>query len=420
MVAELISVGTELLLGNIINMNAAYLSEQCAMLGLSIYHQSVVGDNEERLAETMETALGRSDVVIVSGGLGPTKDDLTKDVAARVLDMPLKEDAHSRKRIEDYFKSSQFKIITDNNWKQAQVPEGAIVVDNKNGTAPGLILEKGGKSMILLPGPPNELKPMFAEDICPYLNRLQPETISSCMVKICGLGESYVETQIADLIEKQTNPTIAPYAKTGEVHLRVTARAANEKEAKKLIKPVVKELRARFGNNIYTTDEHETLAENVLNLLKEKGMTLTTAESCTGGMLAARLTDVPGASEVFRQGLVTYSNKAKRKLLDVKKTTLKDYGAVSEKTAKEMAKNGAFVTGADACISITGIAGPDGGTDEKPVGLVYMACCLNNKITVKEFHFKGNRSKVREYSVVRALTLLRSCILEMDGKETAS
>lgn len=414
MVVELISVGTELLLGNIVNTNAAYLSEQCALLGLSMYHQSVVGDNEERLAETMRTALVRSDVVILSGGQGPTKDDLTKEVAAQVMEMPLKEDEHSRKRIEEYFKNSQTRVITDNNWKQAQAPEGSIVVDNDNGTAPGLILEKDGKAMILLPGPPNEMRPMFEKSIFPYLNKLQPELIRSCMVKICGLGESYVETQIADMIEAQTNPTIAPYAKIGEVHLRITAKASSEKEARKLMKPVVKELRNRFGDNIYTLDEKETLAENVLKLLKEKELTLTTAESCTGGMLAARLTDIPGASEVFKQGLVTYSNKAKRKLLEVKKTTLKDFGAVSEKTAKEMAKNGAFMTGADACVAITGIAGPDGGSDEKPVGLVYIGCSLKNKITVKEFHFQGNREKVREYAVVRALTLLRDCILEKE------
>ena len=376
----------------------------------------MVGDNEERLAQTLETAIQRSDVVILSGGLGPTKDDLTKEVAAKVMGMPLKEDKHTRKRIEEYFKNSQFKIITDNNWKQAQVPEGATVVDNGNGTAPGLIMEKDGKSVILLPGPPNEMKPMFEKDIFPYLNRLQPETICSSMVKICGLGESYVETQIADLIESQTNPTIAPYAKTGEVHLRVTAKAADEKEAKKLIKPMVKELRNRFGTNIYSTEENETLEESIITLLKEKELTLTTAESCTGGMLAARLTNVPGVSEVFKQGLVTYSNRAKRKLLDVKKNTLKDCGAVSEKTAKEMAKNGAFITGSDVCVSITGIAGPDGGSEEKPVGLVYMACCLNNRTTVKEFHLKGDRNKVREYSVVNALTLLRECILE-EGKE---
>lgn len=412
MVVELISVGTELLLGNIANTNAAYLAQKCAILGLSLYHQTVVGDNEERLSETLQTALGRADVVILSGGLGPTQDDLTKETAASVLEMPLVEDAHSRERIEEYFKNSQFKIITDNNWKQAMVPKGAIVVDNDNGTAPGLIMEKKGKSVILLPGPPNELVPMFEKSIMPYLRKLQPETISSVMVKICGLGESYVETQIADLIENQSNPTIATYAKTGEVHLRVTAKAADEKEAKKLIKPMVKELKNRFGNSIYTTDENVTLEETVVNLLKEKELTLTTAESCTGGMLGARLTNVPGVSDVYKQGFITYSNRAKRKMLDVKKNTLKDYGAVSDKTAKEMAKNGAFITGSDVCVSITGIAGPGGGTPEKPVGLVYIACCYHDNITVNEYHFKGEREKVRENTVVRALTLLRECILE--------
>ena len=412
MVVELISVGTELLLGNIVNTNAAYLAQKCAILGLSLYHQTVVGDNEERLSETLQTALGRADVVILSGGLGPTQDDLTKETAASVLEMPLVEDAHSRERIEEYFKNSQFKIITDNNWKQAMVPKGAIVVDNDNGTAPGLIMEKKGKSVILLPGPPNELVPMFEKSIMPYLRKLQPETISSVMVKICGLGESYVETQIADLIENQSNPTIATYAKTGEVHLRVTAKAADEKEAKKLIKPMVKELKNRFGNSIYTTDENVTLEETVVNLLKEKELTLTTAESCTGGMLGARLTNVPGVSDVYKQGFITYSNRSKRTMLDVKKNTLKDYGAVSDKTAKEMAKNGAFITGSDACVSITGIAGPGGGTPEKPVGLVYIACCYHDNITVNEYHFKGEREKVRENTVVRALTLLRECILE--------
>lgn len=412
MVVELISVGTELLLGNIVNTNAAYLSRKCAALGLSLYHQSVVGDNDERLSESLKTALSRADVVILTGGLGPTQDDLTKEVAAEVMGLPLHEDAHSRERIEEYFKNSQFKIITDNNWKQAMVPEGAIVVDNANGTAPGIIMEKDGKSVILLPGPPGELEPMFENDIYPYLNKKQPETIYSAMVKVCGLGESYVETQIEDLIEKQTNPTIATYAKPGEVHLRVTAKAKDEKEAKKLLKPMVKELKNRFGASIYTTEENVTLEETVVRLLKEKQLTLTTCESCTGGLLAARITDVAGASDVFKQGLITYSNRSKRKLLDVKKNTLKDYGAVSDKTAKEMAKNGAFITGSDVCVSVTGIAGPGGGTPEKPVGLVFIACCYNGKITVNELHLKGNRAKIRENTVVRALTLLRESILE--------
>ena len=417
MVVELMCVGTELLLGNIVNTNAAYLSEKCALLGLSMYHQSVVGDNAERLKESLETALNRSDVVILSGGLGPTQDDLTKETAAEVMDIPLKEDPHSRERIEEYFKNSQYKVITDNNWKQALVPEGAIVLDNENGTAPGIIMEKNGKSVILLPGPPGELIPMFEGKVYDYLNKLQPEIIYSTMVRICGLGESFVENEIRDLIDNQTNPTIATYAKIGQVDLRVTAKAASEKEAAKLAKPMLKELVKRFGDHIYTMDEHKSLEEVIVHFLKERSLTLTTAESCTGGMIAARITDVPGASEVFKQGLVTYSNRAKRKLLDVKKTTLKEYGAVSEKTAKEMAKNGAFITGSDACVSVTGTAGPTGGTEEKPVGLVYIGCCYNNKTVVKEFHFKGERQKIREQATANALILLRECILADKGQE---
>lgn len=411
MVVELVCVGTELLMGNIVNTNAAFLAERCALLGLSMYHQSVVGDNPQRLKDTIQTAIDRSDVVILCGGLGPTPDDLTKETAAELMDMPLVEDEHTKEMIKAFFKNSQYKVITENNWKQAMVPEGAIVVDNHNGTAPGIIMEKNGKSVILLPGPPNELIPMFNESIFPYLNRLEPEIICSTMVKLCGIGESMVAEKIDDLIKKQTNPTIATYAKTGEVHLRITAKAENEEQAAKLMKPMIKELRSRFGTYIYTTEESKTLEETILDLLKEKGLTLTTAESCTAGLLSARLTDVPGASEVFKQGVVTYSNRAKRKLLEVKKSTLKEYGAVSEKTAKEMAKNGAFINGSDVCVSITGIAGPDGGSEEKPVGLVYMGCFYNNKVNVRKFLFKGNRKKIRDYAVVNSLVLLRECIL---------
>ena len=285
-------------------------------------------------------------------------------------------------------------------------------MDNDNGTAPGLIMEKFGKSAILLPGPPNELYPMFINKVYPYLQNLQPEIILSRMVKICGIGESQVETKLLDLIEKQTNPTIATYAKTGEVHLRVTAKAADEEEAKKLIKPVIKEIKNRFGDYIYTVDEEETLEEAVVALLKKYELTVTTAESCTGGMLAARLVNVPGASDVFREGFITYSNKAKRKILDVNKATLKKYGAVSEQTAKEMAKGGVFATDADVCIAITGLAGPGGGTEEKPVGLVYIACYMNDKVWAEAYQFKGNRNKIREQSAAKALDLLRRSILD--------
>ena len=263
MTVELISVGTEILLGNIVNTNAAYLAEKIALLGLSCYHQSAVGDNEERLEDAIRLALSRSDIVILSGGLGPTKDDLTKEVTAKVFGKELVEDPHSKERIQAYFDRIRSKNgITDNNWKQALVPEGAIVVDNHNGTAPGLILEgEDGKRAILLPGPPNEIKPMFERDIAPYLNRLQPEGIYSKMVKVCSIGESRAETMVADIMDAQTNPTLAPYAKTGEVHFRVTAKAKDEETANALIEPMVKELYKRFGDKIYTTEEDVALEE---------------------------------------------------------------------------------------------------------------------------------------------------------------
>ncbi|MEY8337217.1 competence/damage-inducible protein A [Lachnospiraceae bacterium 62-35] len=411
MVVELISVGTELLLGNIVNTNAQFLAEKCALLGLSIYNQSVVGDNRGRLSEAIRTGLRRADIIILTGGLGPTEDDLTKEVCAEVMGFPLVEDARTRKRMEEYLKSGTNKEIPENNWKQALIPEGARVLDNDNGTAPGLIIEKYGKSAILLPGPPDELQPLFIEKVYPYLQNLQPEIILSKMVKICGMGESRVETMLLDMIDKQTNPTIATYAKTGEVHLRVTAKAGDEEEAKKMIKPVIKEIKNRFGDYIYTINEEETLEEAVVALLKKYELTVTTAESCTGGMLAARLVNVPGVSDVFREGFITYSNKAKRKILDVNKSTLKKYGAVSEQTAKEMAKGGVFATDSDVCIAITGLAGPGGETEEKPVGLVYIACYMNDKVWVEACQFKGNRAKIREQSVVRALDLLRRSIL---------
>lgn len=412
MVVELVSVGTEILLGNIVNTNACYLSEKCAQLGLSLYYQVAVGDNEDRLSETIKTALTRSDIIILTGGLGPTKDDLTKEVVAKTLGRGLITDEHTKERIKEYF-SKINNESSKNVWKQADVIEDSIVVDNNNGTAPGLIVEtKEGKCIILLPGPPNEMRPMFEQDIYPYLNKLSPELIYSNMVKICGIGESSVETKILDLINGQTNPTIAPYAKAGEVHLRVTAKAKTIEEAKGLVKPVVKELKKRFKENIYTTSEKETLEEVVVKLLQKNDLTMTTAESCTGGLVAARIVNVSGASNVFKEGFITYSNKAKRKYLDVSKTTLAKYGAVSEQTAKEMAIGAAISTDSDTAISITGIAGPEGGTEEKPVGLVYIGCFVNEKVTVKRFTFNGNRQKVRDYAVVNALDLLRRCLLE--------
>lgn len=380
-------------------------------MGLSCFYQSVVGDNEERLSGVLKTALERSDIVILSGGLGPTEDDLTKEVSAKVMGRELSMHEPSKKRIEEYFSSRNLEL-TENNWKQAMVPEGAIVLDNENGTAPGVIMEGEGKKVILLPGPPNEMIPMFEKQIMPYLSGSDLGMIYSQTVKICGVGESKAETMIKDMIDSQTNPTIATYAKNCEVHLRVTAKAKDEKEAKKLVKPVVKELKNRFGPYVYTTNADITLEKAVVDLLVANKLTVSTVESCTGGMLAARLINVPGISEVYKSGYITYSNKAKRKILGVKKGLLEKKGAVSEEVAKEMAKGAAVISKAEVAVSVTGIAGPGGGTEEKPVGLVYIACNVCGKTKVRKFNFRGNRAKIRETTVSSALILMRQCILE--------
>lgn len=421
MTVELISVGTEILLGNIVNTNANYLSIKCAELGFSLYYQVAVGDNAGRLSEAIRVALSRSDIIILTGGLGPTQDDLTKETVAEVLGRRLVMDEHSRERILEYFNRLQYQQgssmstaglakITENNWKQALMIEGCIVVDNNNGTAPGYIVEEGEKRVLLLPGPPNEMLPMFDHDMFPYLKKLQNKVFESKMVKVCGIGESRAETMIIDLIEGQENPTIAPYAKTGEVHFRVTASADTKEKAKELLDPVLYELRNRFGDDIYAEEEEVSLEEVVVRQLKEHGLMLSTAESCTGGLLTGRLVNVPGASEVLKEGFITYSNEAKCKYLGVKSGTLEQFGAVSEQTAREMAVGASRTSGCDVAVAITGIAGPEGGTVDKPVGLVYIACHVKGATTVREYRLRGNRQKIREQSVIYALDLIRRCL----------
>ena len=417
MTVEIIAVGTEILLGNIVNTNAAYLAEKCAGLGLSCYHQDVVGDNEERLMETIRLALTRADIILLSGGLGPTQDDLTKEAAAKVMGKALYLHEPSREAIRQFFAERNLEI-TENNWKQAMVPESCTVVENPGGTAPGIIMAENGKHVVLMPGPPGELIPMFERSIMPYLAGLTSGVIYSQTVKICGVGESKAESMVEDLVDAQSNPTIATYAKIGEVHLRVTATAQDEKEAKKLVKPMVKELKGRFGNHVYTTDSEVTLEKAVVDLLMANKLTACTVESCTGGMLSARLINVPGVSEVFKSGYVTYSNKSKRKLLGIKKNILMKHGGVSEQIAREMAKTAAILARTDVSVSTTGIAGPDGGTPEKPVGLVYIGCNVCGRITVKECHFNGNREKIRESTVSAALSLMRECILQYYSEVT--
>ena len=415
MTAEIICVGTELLLGNIVNTNAAFLSEKLAYLGINCYFQTVVGDNRDRLLSVINTALSRADILIFSGGLGPTEDDLTKETVAEALGKKLIRDKRAEQEIADYF-ALRGRIPTDNNWKQADVIEGCEILYNKNGTAPGIFVSEGEKTVILLPGPPLELKSMFTDSVMPKLQQKCGQVFYSETVKIVGPGESSVETQILDMLDTQDNPTIAPYAKTGEVHLRVTARAKDEKEAREKTAPVVEELYRRFGNAVYTTDADETLEMALTKLLIKKKYTMTTAESCTGGMIAARMVNAPGVSAVLKSGFITYANEAKEELLGVSHDTLEKFGAVSRETAEEMAEGAAKAAHTDAAIAVTGIAGPDGGTKEKPVGLVYIGVNVRGNVEVREYHFSGSRQKIRESVTAAALTFLREKLLASEER----
>lgn len=417
MTAETIFVGTELLLGNIVNTNAAYLAEQMAVLGFPMYYQTTVGDNEERLEGCIRQALDRSELVILSGGLGPTQDDLTKETAAKVMGKKLLLNEKAKEQIESYF-AKKGKTMTENNLKQAMIPEDALMLENANGTAPGVIMEKDGKILVLLPGPPEELSLMFEKSVVPYLQDKVSQVIYSVMVKVCGLSESSVAQQLDDLISSAGDVTVAPYARIGEVHLRVTAKAEDEKQAKKLVKPVIKDIKSRLGDAVYTTHEEVSLEQSVVDLLLANNLTVTTVESCTGGLLAGRLINVPGVSEIFKMGHITYSNKAKRKIVGVKRKTLEKYGAVSGQVVKEMVGGVLQITRADVAVSISGLAGPDGGTPEKPVGLVYIACSVCGTVTVQECHFSGTRSKIRESAVAAALVLMRRCVMAYSSKVT--
>lgn len=409
-VVEIICVGTEILLGNIVNTNARYLAEKCAEIGLASYYQITVGDNAGRLEESIRLALSRSDVVILSGGLGPTDDDLTKEVASKVAGREMYLDETSKERLVSYFERRGL-TLTENNFKQAMIPEGGIILTNNNGTAPGVIIPVDNKHIVLLPGPPGELIPMFEESVMPYLQGITNEIFVSQTVKLVSVGESIAETMIKDLIDSQTNPTIATYAKVGEVHIRVTAAAEDAASAQKLIKPVVKELKSRFGNNVYTTHDEVTLEKSIVDLLVSGDLKCMTVESCTGGKIASRIVSVPGASDVLKYGLVTYSNKSKRKLTPVKKLTLEKYGAVSEEVVREMVKEAEVGPKADVIVGVTGFAGPSADNPED-VGLVYIGCNVCGKITVKKFKFSGGREKIRESATVQALVLMRECVLE--------
>lgn len=412
MKAEIITVGTEILLGDILNTNCRYLSRELAAMGIEMYYQITVGDNEERLLKTLEESLNRSDIVICTGGLGPTEDDITKEVCAKYFGYELELHKPSLDAMIERFKYMN-RVPTKNNEKQAYFPKEAYILKNDNGTAPGCIMEKEGKMIVVLPGPPKEMESMFENYVKPYLSKLTDDVIESEVLRIIGVGESKVENDILDIIDSQTNPTIATYAKGYECTLRITAKAKSVEEAKELIKPMSDEMKRRFGQSLYATGE-TSIEEVVAKMLVENNLKIAVAESCTGGMVSASLINYPGISSVFMEGCVTYSNEAKMKSLGVKKETLDVYGAVSDNCAKEMASGVAARYNTNVGIATTGIAGPGGGTDEKPVGLVYFGIYINGKVITKKYVFNGDRQGVRERATRTILNDLRLELLNME------
>ncbi len=402
---EIISVGTELLLGQIANTNAQYISQSLSKIGVNIYYHSVVGDNAERIRDCFKRAFDRSDLIIVTGGLGPTSDDITKEVLADFFGVSLIMHEESRHHILKYFNRIG-RPCTANNLKQAYTLQGAKVIPNNNGTAPGVLFKKNDRTFFLLPGPPNEMRGMMDDYVLPYLAEMNNSIIKSKVLKIIGVGESRVEEILEDIITAQRNPTIAPLAGDGEVTIRITARADDEEKVNSLIKETEGSIRGRLKNNIYGQD-NDTIEEVVVKELSALGYSLSTAESCTGGLVANLITNVPGASNIFNRGFITYSNESKIELLGVPEKIIKEVGAVSAQTAKAMAQGLLLRTNSDIALAITGIAGPGGGTPEKPVGLVYVAVADRNEVKIASFNFVGNRQRIKLVTAKHALNTLR-------------
>ena len=406
---ELISVGTEILLGDILNTNVQYLSKALASLGIGVTHHSTVGDNKQRLLDTLNTAFTRCDAVILTGGLGPTPDDLTKETCTEYFGKELYLDDSILEEIESFFRLKNI-VMPESNKKQALVPEGSIVLENNNGTAPGFIMEKEGKIIIILPGPPKEMVPMYRESVEPYLRKLTNEIILSKNIRTFGIGESSMSELVEDLLQG-SNPTVAPYAKSGEALLRVTAKAENEEAAEKLMIPVIDEIKSRLGDYIYGID-CASIEEAVAGLLAERKQTVAFAESCTGGMCAKRLTDIAGTSEIFHCGVVSYSNDIKHKVLGVKTETLDKYTAVSAECAKEMAEGVRLLGDATYGVSITGYAGPG---DEEEVGTVYIGISTEKQTRAVKLLTGHRGASCRDYNRLvassRAFNELRLTIL---------
>ena len=403
--AELIAVGTEILLGDIVNTDAQVISQGLSELGINVFYQTVVGDNPARLRHVIETARDRADIIITTGGLGPTLDDLTKETLATVFGRKMALHQPSLDRIKDFFQTIG-REMTPNNEKQAWLPEGCTVFVNEWGTAPGCAFEAYGKHVLMLPGPPRECNPMWKECAMPYLYKLAGGCIVSRNVRVFGLGESNMETILHDIMEKSTNPTIAPYAKTSECFARVTAKADTPEECEKLLEPVVEKICGLLGDDVYGVDV-DSLEQVVGDGLRERGMTLAVAESCTGGLLSKRITDVPGCSDYYLGGVCSYANEVKMKVLGVKKETLDTVGAVSPEVAEQMAEGVAKALGADIGVGITGVAGPGGGTDEKPVGLVYISIWYNGQHYTRKMKSTNGRDRVRMQAASTALDMIR-------------
>lgn len=403
MKCEIIAVGTELLLGEIVNTDAQAISQGLAELGINVYFETVCGDNPERLRSVLEIAKSRADIIVTTGGLGPTADDLTKETIAAAFGKQLELHQPSMDRLLQHFKG---RTMTPNNEKQAWLPQGCFVLDNDWGTAPGCAFEAEGCVVVMLPGPPSECVNMFRQRAMPYLAKLSGGTICSRYIRVFGMGESEMESKLTHQMQTWRNPTAAPYAKEGECLVRVTAMAETEEKARAMTEPALEELRAILGDVVYGVDV-DSLEQVVVQEMTARGLTLAAAESCTGGLLGKRVTDIPGASACFLGGVVSYSNQAKQDLLGVKKETLEQFGAVSEQVACQMAEGVRRAMEADVGVSTTGVAGP-GGSEQKPAGLVYIGLSTKEGTrAVRILKPNQSRDRVRRLASSTALDLIR-------------
>lgn len=414
MVAELIAVGTELLLGNVANTDAQIISQGLSALGITVLHHTVVGDNPQRLSEALETARNRADIIITTGGLGPTYDDLTKQTICKTFHRELELHEDILEDLKTWFQTKMGKKMPENNIQQAMLPVDCTIFDNPVGTAPGCAFVEDGVHVLMLPGPPFECRYMFEHRAAPYLEKLTDGVIVSHEIKVFGMGESAVEEALHEPMTTLTNPTLAPYAKTNECMVRATARAESREKAEELLTPLVREVCETLGDVVYGVDVG-SLEEVVSGLLAERGLTLAAAESCTGGLLSKRMTDLPGASKVFRGGVVSYVNDVKANVLGVPREVLEQYGAVSEETARAMAEGCRRVCGSDLAVSLTGVAGPERDDWGNEVGTVYAALAGPEETICKKLTCgRGRgRDRVRTAAASNALDLIRRFLLKL-------